>query len=66
MTTMKARPETPPLTRAGRRITDAALEAAKFKPTADGKRLVRQFEAHGIAVTEWVNVEEDNRKGERK
>lgn len=49
--------QTPPLTRAGRRAAEAAMEAAKFRPTADGKRLVRQFEAHGIIVTEWVSVE---------
>jgi len=49
--------QTPPLTRAGRRAAEAAMEAAKFRPTADGKRVVRQYEAHGIAVTEWVNVE---------
>jgi hypothetical protein len=54
---MKPRAETPPLTRAGRKIADAAIEAAKFRPTADGMRMVRQFMAHGIVVTEWVNVE---------
>ncbi len=48
--------ETPPLSRAGRKLAEAVLAAAKFKPTADGKRLVRQFEVHGIAVTEWVDA----------
>ena len=49
--------ETPPLSRAGRKIADAIMEAAKFKPTVDGKRLVRQYEVHGIAVTEWLDAE---------
>ena len=53
------KPETPPLTRAGRRVADVTLAAAKFKPTVDGRRLVRQFEVHGIEVTEWVNVDKD-------
>jgi hypothetical protein len=51
------RHETPPLSRAGRKIADASMEAAKLKPTVDGKRLVRQYEVHGIAVTEWVDAE---------
>jgi acetoin utilization deacetylase AcuC-like enzyme len=51
-------PETPPLTRAGRRAADAKLAAAKFKPTSDGKRVMRQFEVHGIAITECVNAEQ--------
>jgi len=50
--------ETPPLTRAGRRVADATLAAAKFKPTVDGKRMVRQFEVHGIEVTEWVSIQQ--------
>jgi hypothetical protein len=50
--------ETPPLTRGGRRAAEAAMEAAKFQPTLDGKRMVRQYEAHGIVVTEWVSVEQ--------
>lgn len=49
--------ETPALSRSGRKIADATLAAAKFKPTVDGKRMVRQYEVHGIAVTEWVSVE---------
>lgn len=57
MKDMKPRAETPPLTRAGRKVADAAIEAAKFRPTSDGKRMVRQFVAHGIVVAEWVNVE---------
>jgi len=44
------------LSRAGRRVADATQAAAKFKPTVDGKQLVRQFEVHGMVVTEWVNV----------
>lgn len=40
-----------------RKIADAIMEAAKFKPTVDGKRLVRQYEVHGIAVTEWLDAE---------
>lgn len=49
--------ETPPLTRAGRRIADTVLAAAKFKPTVDGTRMGRRFEVYGIEVTEWVNVD---------
>jgi hypothetical protein len=48
--------ETPPLSRAGRKIADAIMEAAKFKRTTDGARLVRQYEVHGIAVTEWEGL----------
>jgi hypothetical protein len=51
------RPETPPLTRVGRRDADAKLEAAKFRPTVDGRRMVRRFEVHGIEVIEWVSME---------
>lgn len=54
---MKAINPTPPLSRAGRRVADAVLEGAKFRPTPDGKRLVRRFEVHGIVVTEWVNAD---------
>jgi len=50
------RPETPPLSRAQRKIADAALAAAKFTPTSDGTRAVRRFVVHGMAVTESVNV----------
>jgi pyocin large subunit-like protein len=49
------KPETPPLTRAGRKVADAALAAAKFKPTSDGKSAMRRFEVHGMAVTECVD-----------
>jgi hypothetical protein len=52
----KSKPETPPLTRAGRKIADATLAAAKFKPTSDGKGAVRNFEVHGMAVTEYVSA----------
>lgn len=51
------RPETPPLSRAGRKLADAIMAAAKFKPNADGSRFVRQFEVHGIEVTEWISAE---------
>ena len=44
--------ETPPPSRAGRRRADAAMEAAQFRATADGKQMVRQFEAYGMVVTE--------------
>ena len=59
-------PETPPLSRTGRKIADAIMEAAKFKPTADGSRLVRQFEVHGIAVTEWVDAKRAAEVGKDK
>jgi len=49
--------ETQPISRAGRKIADAIMEAAKFKPTVDGSRFVRQFEVHGIEVTEWISAE---------
>lgn len=49
--------ETPPLSRAGRKIADAIMAAAKFKPTVDGKRLVRQYEVYGIEVTEWIDAD---------
>ncbi len=59
--------ETPPLSRAGRRLADATLAAAHFKPTADGKRAIRKFEVHGLAVTECVDVEEAaETRGKRK
>jgi hypothetical protein len=54
----KSKAETPPLSRAGRRLADATLEAAKFKPTTDGKRVVRHYEVHGMAVTEWIDVDQ--------
>jgi pyocin large subunit-like protein len=50
------KPETPPLTRAGRKVADATLAAAKFTPTSDGKGAVRQFEVHGMVVTERVTA----------
>ena len=59
------KPETPPLTRAGRKMADAKLAAAKFKPTSDG-RAVRKYEVHGMEVTEFVSAEKaaelDNKK----
>jgi hypothetical protein len=50
-------PETAPLSRSGRKLADAIMAAAKFKPTADGSRLVRQYEVYGIEVTEWISAE---------
>jgi hypothetical protein len=41
MKDIKPKHETPALSRAGRKIADATLAAAKFKPTVDGKRMVR-------------------------
>lgn len=49
--------ETPPLSRAGRKIADAILARAQFKATVDGKRLVRQYEVYGIEVTEWMDAD---------
>ncbi len=49
--------ETAPLSRQGRKVADAALKAATFKPTVDGKRLVRRFDVHGMVVTEIVDVD---------
>jgi hypothetical protein len=51
-------PETPPLSRAGRRVADAIMATAKFKATVDGSRYVRQFEVHGIEVIEWISAEQ--------
>jgi pyocin large subunit-like protein len=51
----KPRPETPPLSRAERKVADKALAAAKFTPTADGGA-IRTYAVHGIAVTERVSV----------
>jgi hypothetical protein len=48
--------ETPPLSRAQRKIADATLAAAKFTPTCDGKSAIRRFEVHGMAITECVDV----------
>jgi acetoin utilization deacetylase AcuC-like enzyme len=53
----EAKPETQPLTRAGRKVADATLAAAKFRPTSDGKKAIRQFEVHGMTVTECVDAE---------
>jgi hypothetical protein len=55
MTDTKPKPETPPLSRAQRKIADATLAAAKFRPTPDGGQ-IRTFEVHGMAVTERVSV----------
>jgi hypothetical protein len=48
--------QTQPISRAGRKIANAIMEAAKFRRTTDGTRLVRQYEVHGIVVTEWMDV----------
>ena len=58
----KPKEETPPLSRAGRKVADAAMEAAKFQQTKCGSRLVRQFDVHGIEVTEFVNIEKDRKR----
>lgn len=51
-------PETPALSRSGRKIADAAIMAsAKFQLTVDGKRMVRRYEVYGIVVTEWISAE---------
>jgi hypothetical protein len=49
--------ETPPLSRAGRRMAEATLAAAQFRPTTNGKRVVRRYEVHGMEIVEWVAVE---------
>jgi hypothetical protein len=33
------------------------MEAAKFTPNVHRSRFVRQFEVHGIEVTEWISAE---------
>jgi hypothetical protein len=48
---------TPALSRTGRKVAEAIMEAAQFKPNADGSRFVRQYEVHGIEVTEWISAE---------
>jgi len=53
----RPRSETPALSRAGRKVAEAVMEAARFKPNADGSRFVRQYEVHGIGVTEWISAE---------
>ena len=35
---LRPRPETPALSRAGRKTAEAIMEAAQFKPNADGSR----------------------------
>jgi len=54
------------LTRAGRKVADAALAAAKFKPTSDGKRAIRQCEVHGMTVTECVDAEKAAEVGKER
>jgi hypothetical protein len=53
----EAGPQTPPLTRAGRKVADATLAAAQFVPSSDGKNAMRTFEVHGMAVTECIPAE---------
>ena len=50
-------PQTPPLTRVGRKEADAKLMAAKFIPSSDGKNAMRKFEVHGMAVTEYISAD---------
>lgn len=52
-----AKPETPPLSHAGGKMADAIVAAAEFKPTVDGKRMVRHYEVHGMSVTELVAID---------
>jgi hypothetical protein len=52
-----AGPQTPPLSRAERKVADATLAAAKFVPSSDGKNAMRKFEVHGMAVTEFISAE---------
>jgi acetoin utilization deacetylase AcuC-like enzyme len=54
--------ETPPLTRAGRKLAEATLAAAKFRPTIDGTRMVRDYVVHGMKVTEWVSAEDGGKQ----
>ncbi len=56
-------PETPPLSRSGRKLADAIMAAAKFKRTVDGKRMVRQYEVYGMVVTEWMDAEKVDEVG---
>jgi hypothetical protein len=49
--------ETPPLSRAATRMAEATLAATKFKPTTNGKRVVRRYEVHGMEIVEWVAIE---------
>jgi hypothetical protein len=53
----EAGPQTPPLSRAQRKVADAALAAAKFVPSTDGKNAMRKFEVHGMAVTEYISAD---------
>lgn len=53
----QSRAETPPLSKAGRKIADATLAAAKFSRTSDGKSAVRKFSVHGMVVTEYISAE---------
>jgi hypothetical protein len=54
---LKPGSETPGISRGGRKAAEAIMEAAQFKPNADGSRFVRQYEVHGIEVTEWISAE---------
>jgi acetoin utilization deacetylase AcuC-like enzyme len=53
----KPRSETPPLSKAGRKVADATLAAAKFTRTSDGKSVVRKYILHGMVVTEYISAE---------
>ena len=49
--------ETPQLSRAGSRKAEATLASAQFRPTTNGKRVVRRYEVHGMEIVEWVAIE---------
>jgi hypothetical protein len=38
-------------------MAEATLAAAQFRPTTNGKRVVRRYEVHGMEIVEWVAVE---------
>jgi hypothetical protein len=50
-------PQTPPLSRQGRKVNDATLAVAKFVPSSDGKNVMRKFVVHGMGVTEYISGE---------
>jgi len=55
--TKETGPQTPPLSRAERKVADAALAAAQYVPSSDGKSTMRKFEVHGMAVTEFISAD---------
>jgi hypothetical protein len=60
------RSETPPLSKAGRKVADATLAAATFTRTSDGKSAVRKYSLHGMVVTEYISAEKAADPGKRK